>query len=148
MVCREACYKGEGFWDPFKPVKDEENTKALKLLPGILKGVFDWRIASVFACCQLVFSHAWVNTFSSDFSTVMVQVYSKLIARESRIQTVAAMAGAVHLVAHSLYMLYNTCITIQEAYLSTSSDTVYIEQKLLTNCSRGPCQGCAGLLLS
>ena len=37
MTCREACYKGQGFWDPFKPVKDEENKKALKLLPGILK---------------------------------------------------------------------------------------------------------------
>ena len=36
-LCREACLKGEGFWDPFKPVKDEENKKALKLLPGILK---------------------------------------------------------------------------------------------------------------
>jgi len=38
-MCREACYKGEGFWDPFKPVKDEENSKALKLLPGVLKCV-------------------------------------------------------------------------------------------------------------
>lgn len=37
VLCREACLKGEGFWDPFKPVKDEENNKALKLLPGILK---------------------------------------------------------------------------------------------------------------
>lgn len=36
-ACREACLKGQGFWDPFKPVKDEENKKALKLLPGILK---------------------------------------------------------------------------------------------------------------
>lgn len=36
-ACREACLKGQGFWDPFKPVKDEENKKALQLLPGILK---------------------------------------------------------------------------------------------------------------
>lgn len=36
-VYREACLKGQGFWDPFKPVKDEENKKALKLLPGVLK---------------------------------------------------------------------------------------------------------------
>ena len=36
-ACREACLKGQGFWDPFKPVKDEENKKAVKLLPGVLK---------------------------------------------------------------------------------------------------------------
>lgn len=41
VALREACYKGEGFWDPFKPVKDEENSKALKLLPGVLKDLDD-----------------------------------------------------------------------------------------------------------
>ncbi|KAL3137393.1 hypothetical protein ABBQ32_006916 [Trebouxia sp. C0010 RCD-2024] len=41
VALREACLKGQGFWDPFKPVKDEENKKALKLLPGILKDLDD-----------------------------------------------------------------------------------------------------------
>lgn len=33
---REKCLRQEGFKDVFKRVKDEENAKALQLLPGIL----------------------------------------------------------------------------------------------------------------
>ncbi len=50
-MCREACYKGEGFWDPFKPVKDEENCKALKLLPGVLKCVCTSTLSFCHAVC-------------------------------------------------------------------------------------------------
>lgn len=35
-VCREECLHNEGFEDVFRQVKDEENNKALLLLPDVL----------------------------------------------------------------------------------------------------------------
>jgi hypothetical protein len=37
LFVRDACLRAEGFRDPFKVVKDEENEKALALLPSTLK---------------------------------------------------------------------------------------------------------------